>query len=112
MSGQGTPAAGALRVRLALEAPIATPDGAGGEAVVWSEIGRPWAELSPLDAGERYDFSRAEPALRWRVRIRFREGVSPAMRFRLGERVLEIRAAFDPDGRRRTLECLAEERGQ
>jgi head-tail adaptor len=32
------------------------------------------------------------------------------MRFRAGTRVFDIRAAFDPDQRRRWIKCLAEER--
>lgn len=105
-------AAGALNTRVVLEAPQATPDGAGGEAIAWITVALLWAELTPMGGGENFVFERADPSIRWRVRIRFRDDVRPDMRFAIGQRVLEIRAAFDPDGRRAFLECLAEERGQ
>jgi SPP1 family predicted phage head-tail adaptor len=105
-------AAGALNSRVILEAPQATPDGAGGQAIAWVAVATLWAELRPAGGGETFAFERAEPTVGWRVRIRFRDDVAPNMRFAIGPRVLEIRAAFDPDGRRAFLECLAEERGQ
>jgi SPP1 family predicted phage head-tail adaptor len=105
-------AAGALNSRVVLQAPQATPDGAGGETVAWTTVATLWAELRPTGGGESFAFERAEPTVGWRVRIRFRDDVAPDMRFAIGPRVLEIRAAFDPDGRRAFLECLAEERGQ
>ena len=105
-------AAGSLNTRVILEAPQATPDGAGGETITWTQVATLWAELRPAGGGERFAFERAEPTVGWRVRIRFRDDVEPNMRFAIGQRVLEIRAAFDPDGARTWLECLAEERGQ
>lgn len=110
--GAAENAAGALNTLVVLEAPQATPDGAGGEAVVWTTVANLWAELRPMGGGESFAFERVDPSVRWRVRIRFRTDVAPNMRFAVSGRVLEIRAAFDPDGRRRFLECLAEERGQ
>ena len=105
-------AAGALNARVTLEAPQATPDGAGGDTILWVAVATLWAELTPLGGGETFAFERAEASLKWRVRLRFRENVTTEMRFSIGERVLEIRAVFDPDGRRAFLECIAEERGQ
>jgi len=108
--GQG---AGALTARLVLEAPSPTPDGAGGETVSWLPVASLWAEMTPLSGGEALAFERSEPTIRWRIRFRFIAGVEPNMRLRLGERVMEIRAVYDPGGAARAfLECLAEERGQ
>jgi len=42
--------------------------------------------------------------------IRYRTGVLPDMRFALGTRVFEIRAAIDSGERHRFLRCLVEER--
>ena len=42
--------------------------------------------------------------------IRFRDDVAGGDRFRLGDRLLEIRAVFDPDEDGRWLVCLADER--
>ena len=110
--GAAPNAAGALDTLVVLEAPQTIPDGAGGEAIAWTTVATLWADLRPMGGGETFVFERADPSVRWRVRIRFRADVAPNMRFAIGQRALEIRAAFDPDGRRTWLECLAEERGQ
>jgi SPP1 family predicted phage head-tail adaptor len=44
------------------------------------------------------------------VTIRYREDVAANMRFRFNDRVLDIRAVLDEDGRRRFLKCECEER--
>ena len=105
-------AAGALNTRVILEALQTIPDGAGGDTLTWIPLATLWADLRPTGGGEGFAFERADPTVNWRVRIRFRDDVEPDMRFTIGQRVLEIRAAFDLDGRRTWLECLAEERGQ
>lgn len=104
--------AGDLRIRLALEQAVALPDGAGGDTLSWMHMAFVWAEMKALGGGERLAFGRTEPALSWRMSIRYRPDVRPQMRFRKDQRVFEIQAVYDPDGRRQWLDCLTVERGQ
>jgi len=59
---------------------------------------------------ETVEADRLSGTRRVDVTIRYREDVSANMRFRLGDRVLDIRAVLDEDGRRRFLKCNCEER--
>lgn len=100
---------GELRTRLTLEAPSRVGDGGGGAQVTWELVADVWAALRPTAGTETYEFDRVAGKVSHEVVIRFRSDVIPQMRFRAGTRVFDIRAAFDPDQRRRWLKCLAEE---
>jgi len=65
---------------------------------------------SPSGGGEAVDSGRLAGRVSHEVTLRYRAGVTPAMRFRNGTRVFHILAAIDEDERRRWLRCLCEER--
>lgn len=73
---------GRLRLRLILEKPARTPDGAGGATLGWTATGIVSADVTPGD------------------------------RFRLGARIFLIFAVTDPQEDGRYLACLAEEEGR
>jgi SPP1 family predicted phage head-tail adaptor len=99
---------GDLRTRLLLEAPARTSDGAGGAAIAWTTVAELWAAVRPLTGDEELALDRVAGTLRHEIVIRYREGVSLQMRFRDGARLYDIRSAFDPDGRRHWLKCIAD----
>ncbi len=101
---------GDLRTRLTLETASRAADGGGGATVTWSTVATVWAAVTPSGGAESYALDRVAGTVSHDIVIRYRGDVTPAMRFRSGERVFDIRAAFDPDGRRRWTKCLAEER--
>jgi head-tail adaptor len=110
VSGDG----GALRVLLALEAPVATPDGGGGVATGWRQVGTLWADLRPVSAGERQSGGALLAAVTHRVSLRAvprgaQDRPAPGRRFRDGDRRLLIRAVAEADGRGGRLTCWAEE---
>ena len=87
------PPLASLRQHLVLEAPVDTPDAAGGLARRYVAAGSAWCAVTPLKAS---DAPLADaPAL--------------AITHREGDRVLDIRTVFDPDERRRALVCLCQE---
>lgn len=100
---------GSLRHRLTLQAPLDEGDGAGGTVRSWTDVATLWARVEPLAAAERAEAGRLEAAARLRLTIRHRAGLTHAMRFSAGGRVLEIRGIADPDGRGRWLVCDCEE---
>jgi len=100
---------GALRRRLLLEAPVATPDGLGGATHAYETVAALWARVEWLSGGERWRFGRPEQAATHRITIRWRDGLDAGQRLRDGDRVYEIRAVADPQDGRRRLVCLAEE---
>ncbi|SFK79184.1 head-tail adaptor protein [Methylorubrum salsuginis] len=92
---------GARRRRLVLERPVDEPDGFGGRLRRFVAGPVLWGAVEPAGA--------AAGGGRYRVRLRYRPGVVPAMRFADGPRRFAIRSADDPDGARRALVCEVEE---
>jgi SPP1 family predicted phage head-tail adaptor len=101
---------GALRRRLTLEAPVRTEGEGGTAAIAWSPVAQVWAAVAPLAGRETVAADAVTGRVTHEVRLRFRDGVRPEMRFAAGSRMFEIRAVLDEDERRRWLVCLCEER--
>ncbi len=104
------PPIGSLRHRLALEEVSRTSDGGGGATETWSTVASVWASITPASGSEAVAAERIAGQISHVVHIRYRAGVIPAMRFRLGNRLFEIAASIDIDERRRFLKCLCRER--
>jgi len=104
-----TTSIGALDQRLTLESPSRAPDGGGGAIVTWQAVSDVWASVHPISGDERLRADQVAGRITHTVVIRRRAGVTPAMRFRTGTRVLEIVAVLDAYPRSR-LRCLCEER--
>lgn len=100
--------------RLTLEAPVATPDGAGGFAESWTALGVHWAALSAAYGAETVTGGARTSRLRLRATLRWAPEGDPArprpeQRFREGERVYEV-LAVEEDAERRHVLCWLEER--
>ena len=103
---------GKLRLRLVLEKPVATPDGAGGATLAWSGVGIVAADLTPVRAEERGRGEGIADLTLHKVIIRYRSDVEAGDRFRIGARTFLILAVSDPQEDGRYLQCLAEEEGR
>ncbi len=101
---------GALRHRVVLERPVRAADDGGGAAETWEPVATLRAAVTARSGKEEVFADRVSGERRVEVTIRHRDDVTPGMRFRLGARRLDIRAALDEDGRRRWLKCDCEER--
>lgn len=101
---------GDLRHRLVLEQVVRVDDGIGGADETWETVAEIWAGLRPLTGQEREAADQITGRITHEIWVRHRTGVKPAMRFRHGARLFEIRAVIDAGERRRLLKCLAEER--
>jgi len=102
---------GARSRRFVLEVPRESPDGFGGVVRSFTAGPQLWGALEMLSGSERWRAARPEQAVTHRVTLRYRPGVTAAMRLTSGLRRFAIRAASDPDGSRRELVCLVEEIG-
>jgi SPP1 family predicted phage head-tail adaptor len=101
---------GDLKRRLVLEAEVRIGDGGGGADEKWTAVAEVWGAVRSRAGSERLEADGNRGRITHEVVIRWRADVSAAMRLRDGARVLDIRAAFDPDADRRWLKCLCEER--
>lgn len=105
-----TPSIGDLRHRLTLEEVERVSDSAGGFTEDWVTVATISAAIAPSGGGEAVESGRLAGRVSHTVTLRYRDGVTPAMRFRSSTRVFHILAAFDADERKRWLRCLCEER--
>ena len=102
-------AIGARGRRFVLEVPLESPDGFGGVIRTYAAGPQVWGAIELLKGDERVRAGRPEEAITHRVTLRYRDGVTAAMRLVRGLRRFAIRSAADPDGTRRDLVCLVEE---
>ena len=103
-------APGELRHRLVLEAPVETPDGAGGVARSYSSVATLWARLTPVGARSEVVGDDPGATLTHRIVIRSRPDLTTRHRLRDGARLFRIVALRDEDGSGRYTEISAEER--
>jgi SPP1 family predicted phage head-tail adaptor len=76
-----TLAAGNLRHRVALQAPVIVQDPDTGEMeTTWETVAEPWAEVIPMSAREFVAAAAEQSEVRGRIVIRYRDGVDATMR--------------------------------
>lgn len=98
-----------LRHRLVLEAPVDTPDGAGGVSRMWQAEAELWGALEPVSASARLVAEQQGARVTHRIVLRHRPGITTAHRLSRGGRTFAIRSIYDPDERGRALVIAAEE---
>ena len=67
------------------------------------------AEVNSLKSAEQLEGMRLDHRVTHLVRLRYRAGITTAMRVLFGSRVLQIRSAIDPYERHERLDLLCEE---
>jgi SPP1 family predicted phage head-tail adaptor len=102
---------GALRSELALQAATPLPDGLGGHAEAWSEIGSMFGMIEPVAAKSVIGADQTLESVTHRVTIRKRDGIRSGMRFMKGARIFDILTIHDPDETGRYLICRVREEG-
>jgi len=103
-------AIGALRHRLTIEQRLRTDDGGGGASVSWETLAEVWGAVEAVSGKETVAADRVSGQISYRIIIRYRSDLVPAMRFRRDTEIFEIRALRDEDGRKRFLHCDCERR--
>lgn len=88
---------GRFKWRLTLEAPIDTPDGAGGATRTWQTVAQIWGVLEPTSGTDRLVDQSLEEAITHRLILRRRTDLSTDSRFRLGARLFRLRAVHEPE---------------
>lgn len=101
---------GELRHRLTLERLVQTADGAGGFSESWAVEATLWGRLRPLSGSEAFGAGRLSGRHGYEITVRYRAGVDPSMRFRMGTRVFEIVSLENAGERSRWLRAICEER--
>lgn len=92
-----------LRERVTFEQPVRTSDTMGGFTVSWSSVASVWAEVKQLSAGQSIERESVQHPVRYRVRIRYRSDITPAMRISYRSKILRITGITDEYQRRQSL---------
>lgn len=100
---------GELNQRITIEEFVTTHDDGGGYSQEWTAFAAVWASVKGITGSERYAAYQIEAVIDHEVKIRYSTGIKAAMRIKHGERILNIKAIFDPEGKRRVLILLCEE---
>lgn len=98
--------AGKLNHFVAIERLELIPDGGGGFSEEWRLKCKVWAQVLTLTGREYFAAQQVQSEADIRVRMRYRDDVTPLDRISHGGKILEIVHVADPDGRRRKLELL------
>ena len=103
--------AGDLDRRITIEQRVADNsfDGAGSET--WESVATVWAQVQDMlpSRGERLADGLNIATRPARVRIRYRDDITAAMRLKMGDRVMQIVSAPAELGRREGLELIVED---
>lgn len=103
-----------LNRKLVLEAPVQTPDGAGGFTTNWAARGTLWAEIRPGTGREKAAEFMTVATIPYRITVRAAPDGAPSrptpeQRFRAGGRIFRILAVTEADAGARYLVCFAQE---
>ncbi|MBO3759484.1 phage head closure protein [Ciceribacter sp. L1K22] len=103
---------GQLSARLALERPVAAPDGQGGAAVTFEFVAHAWARIEPVTVVTEEQAGAETVRLTHRIWLRPREGLASGWRLAKGIRHFRVKTLHDPDETGRWLVCGCEEEGR
>lgn len=100
---------GDLRHRITLQQKVETRDEFGGVTETWQDVATIHAAIEPLKGREFFAAQQVQADTTGRIRIRYREGVVPAMRAKFGARVYDLQSVINVDERNRELHLLVRE---
>jgi SPP1 family predicted phage head-tail adaptor len=101
--------AGRLRHRIEIQRATVTRDAMGGEIKAWQTTAIRWANVVPLAGREYFAGQAGDATVSHRIELRYLPGIVPSMRVKTGDRVLDIEAVLDIEGRHRELHLMATE---
>lgn len=98
-----------LRHRITIEQPVLVADGQGGYTKSWSPFAMVWARMIPASGSENRNTQQLASEVNYRATVRYRDGITSAMRINWNGRLFNIRTVSDPDGLKINLILIVEE---
>lgn len=102
--------AGKLRHRLKLQSPGTGKNDYNEPVESWPDVATVWGSVEPLNGREYFQAMQYNPEITHQIKIRYRTGLKPNMRFNIGSQVFEILYYFRPENRKREIHCWVKER--
>lgn len=101
---------GDLKKVISIEQHSSTSDGMGGVTEAWTTFASSvWAAIWPVSAKERIQADQEQMTISHRIRIRYRTGVTPAMRIKYGTKYFNITSVINVGSENRVIDILATE---
>ena len=94
-----------LRTEFVLEAPVDTPDDAGGFDRQWILRAHVHGHIKSMRGAQQFTANAEEATIEAEIILRWRDDVVAGMRLRTAGRILPIVSVTDPDDRHRFLHC-------
>jgi SPP1 family predicted phage head-tail adaptor len=101
--------AGSLKHRIVFEKPTITQDSMGGMVTSWATHATVWGEVIHLAGREYWQAQQANSEATGKIRIRYRNDITPLMRVSFEGKVLQILTVYPFDSRRTELCMLFKE---
>lgn len=98
---------GRLNRRITIQGKTVTRDAYGGESISWTDVATVWAAVLPIRGREYVAIREAGAELTTRFVIRYRQGVTPAMRVVHGGANYDIEQVIDTEDGHRFIELMA-----
>jgi SPP1 family predicted phage head-tail adaptor len=89
--------AGKLWTRVRIEQPTTAPNEVGEPVLTWSTFATVWADVDSLSSRETQRYAETVGFMTHRVRIRYLDGLTSAMRVVYRDRTLEIGQILERD---------------
>ena len=99
-----------FRHRITFQEAQKTPDGSKGFTVEWTFVAEVWASVEPVSGRERFFSQQIKAEVTHKVKIRYKSGITEAMRILHRERVFLIESIIDINERQEFIEirCMEE----
>lgn len=97
---------GDLKERVTLQSRAAGVDSHGHPSTSWSDVATVWADVQPIRGREYFAAGQTQAPVDVRVRIRYRSGVTPAMRVLWRSVPHDIVSVIDMGAQRVALELM------
>lgn len=89
-SGDVLMQAGSLDKRITIERKEVSRDTYGAEVIAWVPVLFAWAQVTPISGREFVEGRQLDEEVTTRIRMRYRQGVTPAMRVTLTGHIYDI----------------------
>jgi len=100
---------GKLRHRVTIQQNNPSQDAEGVMTENWVNLATVWASIETLQGRELLAAQAIAAEASTRIRIRYREGITPAMRILYGSRVFDIQSSLDPEEKHQELHLMCRE---
>lgn len=99
---------GNMRRQITIQQQAATQNALGEEIPSWTTFATCWASIEPMNGRELLAAQQVQSQVNTRITIRYRDGVTPAMRILYKSRYFDIQSIQDIEERNRflVLQCV------